>query len=700
MEKELGRILFLFLVFVIVGCGSKKDSDPNFPPSNDNNPPYLTNRIIIQNVLFTDCHGDIWENRPGNCDGIVNPKEDIYLVIVLKNDSYYDFHNVSLQVLSSNAEVAIECQKFNYGNISAGNSKRGPTISDNNWNPCDDYGATVMWFRYLEMIDSYEEVMFDVVISSNEGTWYDSFVIAVYKTNANLIFQKFSLVDSGYYPISGNANGLADPGEKVGLSLMIRNTGTSSTQKVRGSLKVIEGSNCVNIEKQNLNFGNWLDAGNSSEAKYYFGSGAILDNGALLNVSSGCVAGTKIKFSLKLFDMYGNQWNDEFVMYLSQETSQDFCGDGYCSGGEDCNNCPEDCGTCSKKNFGENCSSNEECSTGICINWSQVGEGIKCGQLCSKDSDCPTGSCCVFETTDGKKNCVLFSLATQYCKTQCQPNCSGKQCGSDGCGGSCGSCDYGKICNNGQCVSTSTKCHDSQTSGLTSRSSALNSDSSCKDFYSCYGNCTQNDQICVDNCYSKATPAGQQEIKDLVNCLQTNSCSDKSSDEDFIKCLEDFCLDQYFKCFSGDEYQTCKDLVFCLWSCPENDNNCISDCFTSSSYQANWDYQYYRTCIFNLCTDNDFECINNALYNNCKDKSEVCIPAGPLSCSEVIECTSQCSDNECFSNNFYYGTFTAQKLFNDLLYCLDKACPDGDNACLNNAAQSSCKSQYDACMNQ
>ena len=29
---------------------------------------------------------------------------------------------------------------------------------------------------------------------------------------------------------------------------------------------------------------------------------------------------------------------------------------------------------------------------------------------------------------------------------QCTPNCDGKKCGDDGCGGSCGKCDDGQVC--------------------------------------------------------------------------------------------------------------------------------------------------------------------------------------------------------------------------------------------------------------
>lgn len=53
-------------------------------------------------------------------------------------------------------------------------------------------------------------------------------------------------------------------------------------------------------------------------------------------------------------------------------------------------------------------------------------------------------------------------------KGTCQPSCSGKQCGPDGCGGSCGSCNAPEVCNTAQakCVSTcSPNCTDRQCGG-------------------------------------------------------------------------------------------------------------------------------------------------------------------------------------------------------------------------------------------
>ena len=38
------------------------------------------------------------------------------------------------------------------------------------------------------------------------------------------------------------------------------------------------------------------------------------------------------------------------------------------------------------------------------------------------------------------------------CVSQCNPSCTGKECGDDGCSGSCGQCSGGEVCKHGQCV--------------------------------------------------------------------------------------------------------------------------------------------------------------------------------------------------------------------------------------------------------
>jgi hypothetical protein len=91
--------------------------------------------------------------------------------------------------------------------------------------------------------------------------------------------------------------------------------------------------------------------------------------------------------------------------------------------------------------------SQHACILGLGGNCTPQCGGKQCG------SDGCNGSC---GTCPNGETCD----PTGQCTTQCTPNCSGKQCGPDGCGGTCGTCPNGQMCNasSGQCQSTGGKC--------------------------------------------------------------------------------------------------------------------------------------------------------------------------------------------------------------------------------------------------
>jgi endo-1,4-beta-D-glucanase Y len=67
------------------------------------------------------------------------------------------------------------------------------------------------------------------------------------------------------------------------------------------------------------------------------------------------------------------------------------------------------------------------------------------GKVCGTDGCGGTcGTCTGGQTCNGSGQCV----------TACTPNCAGKTCGDDGCGGSCGTCAAGSVCTSGSCVCT------------------------------------------------------------------------------------------------------------------------------------------------------------------------------------------------------------------------------------------------------
>lgn len=104
---------------------------------------------------------------------------------------------------------------------------------------------------------------------------------------------------------------------------------------------------------------------------------------------------------------------------------QPWCGDLNCNTdlSEDCSSCPSDC----------SCGEGNVCVAGTCCTPSC--DGIECG------SDGCGGSCgscgCGEECVEGS----CFSTA-----------CEGKLCGDDGCGGTCGSCGCGEECLEFACV--------------------------------------------------------------------------------------------------------------------------------------------------------------------------------------------------------------------------------------------------------
>ena len=99
------------------------------------------------------------------------------------------------------------------------------------------------------------------------------------------------------------------------------------------------------------------------------------------------------------------------------------------------------------------CYNNLDCGTPIQTNY------------CSNDSACTSSSTPIcnnngttssFCTLTGGGGCTFCAYGCEdgACKN-CAPNCAGKTCGSDGCGGSCGDCIEGYTCNSiGECAET------------------------------------------------------------------------------------------------------------------------------------------------------------------------------------------------------------------------------------------------------
>ncbi len=91
-------------------------------------------------------------------------------------------------------------------------------------------------------------------------------------------------------------------------------------------------------------------------------------------------------------------------------------------------------------------------SCGDCPNGSFCCHGTCCpnGGTCCTEECCPSTERCCSGHCGTSEACGGFDNPPNQCdlgnSTCCTPNCVGRVCGDDGCGGACGACPAGKVC--------------------------------------------------------------------------------------------------------------------------------------------------------------------------------------------------------------------------------------------------------------
>jgi len=131
---------------------------------------------------------------------------------------------------------------------------------------------------------------------------------------------------------------------------------------------------------------------------------------------------------------------------------------------------------------GDPCTAGEKCAAGICeggIVDDCDDEDVCTDDVCHEQQgclntpildDCDDGNPCTDDTCDPEDGCVSMPIEGDceggqcvdgICEPVCVPACAGKECGADGCDGTCGTCDDGFNCANGACVEAGNQeCND------------------------------------------------------------------------------------------------------------------------------------------------------------------------------------------------------------------------------------------------
>jgi len=305
------------------------------------------------------------------------------------------------------------------------------------------------------------------------------------------------------------------------------------------------------------------------------------------------------------------------------------CGNGVCepNKAETCQTCPEDCncgGDCCEAHQYPGCSDGfvMECACQyepfccfgmwdeFCVDIAKTNCKAQCGCLpmcvgkeCGTDGcngscgTCPAGSSC---------------NAAGICEQTCKPSCLNKQCGSDGCGGSCGLCPSGSQCKNFTCVAAF----------------------SCKELVQCYWTCADNDQACQEDCNKQASPAAKAQWWALIGCIM-EVCGENAPDGCWGQAIQGECKELWYAC------QNCTPACVGKLCGPDGCGGTCGEC------PGGYTCDNYGTCLCApQCTGKT--CGPDGCGGSCGTclKTQVCNYKGVCVC--VPQCTGkQCGDDGC-----------------------------------------------------
>jgi len=361
----------------------------------------------------------------------------------------------------------------------------------------------------------------------------------------------------------------------------------------------------------------------ASDNRYVYRILALLMALGLLLALQGCDDGGTVQSVDAADDAGSMDGNDEYT-----------CGDGTCDPGEDCDTCVADCG----------CDEGLTCLAAECVAQDCEPNETKCnGQevlTCGSDGQWKVKSVCAADKVCFEEHC-------------CAPDCMGKQCGDDGCGGTCGTCIADEKCVGGSCLECQTNADCTKEGEVCSGGECIPSGPACGD-----GECNGEETMCdcpddCGTCPGCCDAAGVCKGGDELDACGKNGadCDACNADE---ACDDGECQETQTECGDGD----CGEEENC-YACPDDCGECTGDCCESNGTPGCEDTEL-TACVCGL----DDYCCSSAWDDVCvgeaiADCGAVCGPAecGDGTCNgdedcetcpeDCEECPGDCGDGDC-----------------------------------------------------
>ena len=316
-------------------------------------------------------------------------------------------------------------------------------------------------------------------------------------------------------------------------------------------------------------------------------------------------------------------------------------------------------------------------------------DGTTSSKVCGDDDRWKACACGVPDTTpvdpyadvdDGKETTVPVD------STLCELACQGKQCGPDGCGGSCGQCPAGMSCSDFECVSGET--------------------TACGEFMDCIRGCYElfAESGSPDGCDETTCPVPQDELDALMpimECMGTECPGEEPDPSCVLAAFDGACAGLIETCKGGGS--TCQPACGdrdcgddgCGGSCGSCDDGAsCSDGYCMGS-ECSCDGQ---TCGPNPCGDSCGVCDSGlACLGSCQEARD---------CSSVIGCGFMClmADTDLETCLYDYCAPDSQydpDSFFGVVFCLDNNCGHPvDAGCIETqlSTDSECSKYMESCV--
>ncbi|MBN1329729.1 MAG: hypothetical protein JXA54_09675 [Candidatus Heimdallarchaeota archaeon] len=274
----------------------------NEPAKNANYKLKAPNVFVSQIYEIND---DNIGNSIGDGDNKVDAGEKIELRLQLQNNGDQAVTNVYGKLTSTNLFVTISSSNQSYLGIGVGETR---------------LSTSYYLIEFNSKFNVSDSVNFDLVITANEGIWFDSFNLTIVGVPTP-IYYGFSVTNELNGDLNADGDEIIDPGEIVYLKIYVENIGHSNFFDVNGYLTTIDS--LVTITDPTGTIGT-INVGSFDYGNF------------IIQISGACTELHIISFNLSLTDKFSKIWNINFEVTvsgfpeyeLSNFTFFEYIGDG------------------------------------------------------------------------------------------------------------------------------------------------------------------------------------------------------------------------------------------------------------------------------------------------------------------------------------------------------------------------------------